>query len=249
MKKLLSFELRRLLRLKSFYVCISLTLLLAFANIYLSWDFYKEAGAAGKIPMSGQATMLSAVYDANFTMLMSIFVVLYACNDFDNQTAKNLYARGFSKTKIYFVKWLVVLGVISATFVCDVLFSWGVGSAFFGAKGKSGKYARLLTGQYLTCVAYSAFAFFIAFTFKKVGASVALAILGTIILSLLFALFDSFAKIESFTLYDYWIDSFLNDLGDLNTTGKRIAVCIACSVGYSALFLVGGCYLYNLREE
>lgn len=250
MKNLLKFEFGKLIRQKSFYICTAVMLVLSYMGLLL------EKTLAGNpetdIPMpTAVSSLLSAINSSDFTMICGIFVALFACADYDQQTIKNVYSRGFSRNSVYFSKFFACIFSTLVMFVVILVFNYVAGAAMFGRMSQvSGKenYAGLIAGQVFYCVAYSSFVFAVSLTVKKVGVSVALAILGPSLIGVAINLADAFLKTEKFRISSYWLSGFADDLTSLATDNARISVCIVFSIVYAIVFIVIGC-LVNRKQE
>lgn len=247
MKNLLKFEFHKLVRQKSFYICTIVTLAVAWISLLL-------AKAAANNPdfgigqLSGKGILLTAINSSNFTMISGIFLALFVCNDYGETTIKNIYTRGFSKSAVYFSKWIVAVCATAIMFAVTLTFTYFAGNAMFDGEAEAGNYAGFLTGQFLCCLACSAFVFAVSLSVKKVGVSIALAILGPSIIGMVVSLVDAFLKLESLKIADYWFDGFIGELCTFATDGARLTVCVVLSVVYAVIFTAVG-YWINKKQE
>lgn len=106
MKNLLKFEFHKLFKQKSFYICTIIMLVLSFFSILLNKSLANNPELNMAMPMV-MSSLLTAVNSSNFTMICGIFIALFVCTDYDQQTIKNVYSRGFSRSKVYFAKYIV----------------------------------------------------------------------------------------------------------------------------------------------
>lgn len=247
MKNLLKFEFHKLIRQKCFYICAGVMLVMSVVSLLLTQALANNP-ETGIVMPSGKSTLLTAITSSNFTMICGIFIALFVCTDYDQQTIKNVYSRGFSRNAVYFAKFIVSVIATLIMFALTLLFTYAVGNAMFDGTAESGNYAGLLIGQFLYCVASASFVFAVCLIVKKVGVSIALAILGPSIIGTVLNLADAFLKIDSFKIGNYWLDGFIGDLSVIGTDTKRLVVCIVLSVVYAAAFIVGG-YFINKKQE
>ena len=103
MKNLLKLEFRKLKTRKSFYICIAVMVgMFAIStftiNGLINPDFSEDLG------LSGINSLIGALSSSSFTMISGIFVALFVCEDYTSQTVKNIYAKGYSRTKVYLSK-------------------------------------------------------------------------------------------------------------------------------------------------
>lgn len=247
MKNLLRFEFHKLFRAKSFYICTAVIFLMSFLTILVNKLFLSSTEMASLMPDAMQ-TMLSAVSSSNFTMIAGIFIAIFACYDYEQQTIKNIYSHGFSKNKVYFAKLIICSIAIIIMFTLTLLFNYLLGLTMLNGATKDGNYLGLFLGQLIYVVTYCSFVFAISLIVKKVGISIAFAILGPSLITLLITLIDSLLKLKDFKISSYWFGKFIEDLTNLATTANRLWTVIGLSLIYALIFILGG-YLINKKQE
>lgn len=214
MKNLLKFEFTKLFKQKSLYICTAAMLAMSLVGLLLNNTLANNPDFNMAMP-TAKSALLSAVSSSSFTMICGIFIALFVCTDYDQQTIKNVYSRGFSRSNIYFAKYIVSVVSTIVMFAVTLIFTYALGAAMFDGTAESGNYSGLIAGQLLYCVAYSAFVFAVSLIVKKVGISIALAILGPSLIGTVINLADAFLKIKNFKIGSYWLDGFIGDLTSL----------------------------------
>ena len=249
MKNILKFEFHKLFRQKSFYICSVIMIIFSILGILITKSLVENNPEQFTGTLSGLNSILTAITSANFVMISGIFIAIFVCTDYDNQTIKNIYSRGFSKTKVYVSKLIVCLCSVIIMFAITLGVSYIYGASTFGNELGNGNYLALILGQIPLVIAYSTFVFAISSIFRKVGTSIALAILGPSLINTVLNLLDSMLKSDKFKLSSYWLDSFTTDLTALTTSTTRIIVCVVCSIIYAVSFVVLGLYLSKKHEN
>lgn len=257
MKKLLQFELHKLKKQKSLYICSALVLagfllsvLATFALMKLMGDLFEEEA----VSPTAVETMLSAVSMSDFTLITGIFIALYVCGDYSQKTIKNIYSRGFSRTNVFMSKLIVCIAYIIIMFIITELFALAVGSALYGFKAQGKNIGWLMLGQLFVCIAYACFAFSASNTVKKTGVALAIVILIPMGVTLVLTLVDVLIKlglkdivdVGDFSLSDYWLDGLL--LSDTAASVKKIVLSCILPVIYGALFFAAG-FVANRKAE
>ena len=253
MKGLLRFELFKLRKRKSLYICTAVMLgilllsLLASYAIYESMKEWMQEIGEDYSP-SVISYVLSATSSANFTLIVGIFIALYVCEDFGQKTVKNIYSRGFSRSGVYFSKLIICAAYVVIAFVIIELFTLAMGSALFGYRAEEGHIFALLLGQLLVCLAYASFTFGIGFAVKKQGFVIAISIIAPTVISLILAIVDISIDKENFRLSNYWLDGISINLA--NPLCEIIDIVLGCilPIAYSVLFLTAGFFLYRKSE-
>lgn len=249
MKNLLKFEFHKLLKAKSFYICTTIIFLMSLLTIIINLLVSKIEYEGMSMPKaSALETMVGAISSSNFTMIAGIFVAIFACYDYEQQTIKNIYSHGYSRNTVYFAKLIVCLISTLIMFAITLAFNYLMGLILLNGPYKDGNYLGLILGQIIYCLTYSSFIFALAVIIKKTGFSIALAILGPSLITLIITLIDSLLKLKDFKISSYWFGSFSSDLVSLSTTNNRLLIVIGLSFAYCILFVLGG-YFINKKQE
>ena len=245
MKNIFKFEFIKLIKHKSFYICAAVILAIEFLSLMLQKQLSALSGSADGLSVT--SVLLSAIDSSGFTMICGIFIALFTCADYTEQTIKNIYSHGFSKTKVCFSKFITVVTATLVMFAATIIFSFACGNAMFG-RGDDGNCAGLLFGQLLMCIAHSAFVFAISIAVKKGGVSIACAILGPSLVGILLSFIDASVKSDGFSLAKYWLSYFSGDLSTLSTSAERLTICSIFCIIYTVMFTLIAC-LINKKQE
>ena len=249
MKNLLKFEFYKLFKAKSFYICTAIIFLMSLLTVVITVLFSNiEVDGTTMTKAGALETMINAINSSNFTMICGIFVAIFACYDYEQQTIKNVYSHGFSRNKVYLAKFIVCMIATLIMFAATLAFNYLLGLGLLNGPYKDGNYLGLILGQIIYCITYSSFIFALALIIKKTGFSIALAILGPSVITLAFTLVDSLLKLKDTKISSYWFGSFSTDLISLATTNNRLLMVIGLSVAYCLLFVLGG-YFINRKQE
>ena len=261
MGALLKYEFHKLFRQKSFYVCSGIIALMALINfliwaytsINFNWlDFLISGmGFPEKIP-SGFGAMEAALggLSSQLPLILGITLAIYIISDHSQNTIKNVYARGFTRTEVYFAKFIVSLAVMSAMFVLVMLLSFIGGTLEFEAGKPDGTFFKLLSSQFLVCAAITSVEFFICIAVKSLPGTIVIIVGGTQFLLNILQLIDLIlaSKDIDFRISKLYIGSFLNDLSNSAIETPRLIGCIIGAVVYAAVFLSLG-WLINRKSE
>ena len=236
MMSLLRFEFRKLWKQKRFYICtgvmVSLILLSGVTTKVLLGD------ATG---MTAIELMLNAVENSSFLMIAGIFVALHICEDYEQQTIKNIYARGYTRTEVYFSKLVTAWLSTTIMFLMIVLISFVLGNIYFTAGSADvGKLIELLFVQYLVCMANISMFIALSTVFRTNGSSIAATIVFPMLVNVVLALLDSYLKLEKIHLADYWVSSLSNGLSTLTMHNGKMVQCGILAVIYCMIFIAIG---------
>lgn len=244
MKNLLHLEFRRLFRAKSFYICAVVALamiVISAATTKMLLNIAEKSaeemanafgGAVLQAPTS--FSMLKTVATSSLTTVLAVFLSIFVTEDYASDTIKNIYAKGNSRDSIFFAKYISALAASLIMILVCAIFSFWTGKILFGEYGSVGEnYVGSLFAELLVLLAYVTVYFVIAISIKKTGASIAISIIGPLLIGLLLSLGDAAIDSESFNLTDYWLDGRINILTAANV--KTLDMVLG--------FVLGGVYL------
>lgn len=246
MIKLLKFEWRKLLRQKSLYICFGIGLLVTTLFVTLGKILAERIG----FDLNGSAveSMLIVLSESGFVSLLGIYLAIFACHDFASQTIKNVYARGYSRTMVYFTKYLVSLGVTLAMALLYMVFSFLLCLVLALPVGTmTAAVCGTLALQLWVLVGMHGLFFGIGMMLGKTGGSVALNLFGISfafgILDLLFQIFNI-----KFSILDYNLEVVMASLITTDLTKTIILRALLLPLTYGVVF-VGLGYWLNRRRD
>lgn len=244
MNKLIKFEFRKLLRQKSFYVCNIVLICLIFLSALMTkalFDNIEDITAPVPTALDMLETALSG---GNITLIIGIFVALFSSEDYTDGTLKNIYAKGYSRQKMYFSKLLAVFFFSFIACIISYAASFAAGMMFFeiGSGFDVHTLIVLIAQTLFVILGYTSLFFTISILFKKTGSSIAGCIVAPIVASLVFNMVDSFLNISNFKLADYWIDGLFNNITQTaaSVTNENIIIALLMAIAYAAAFYVIG---------
>lgn len=248
MINLLKFEWRKLWRSKSLYIVFSV----GFISIILFMMLSKILLEVLNTPPNATQSMLPALENSNYVSLLGIYISLFVCGDFSQHTIKNIYARGYNRSVVYFSKYLISLFVA----IMVALFYMGFGFLFALIQGGEvgsmpvemwGKLAQ----QLWVVVGLHGLFFGISMMFNKIAGSLALNLVGISIVFVLLNLIFQIAKID-FDITQYNLELILTGLsGNISSTftpQPSLVRAIVMPICYVIVF-VGGGWLVNQRRD
>lgn len=110
MLNLLSVELKKMLRLKSFYVL--LLILITMGSIQ---------SVTGQYPITNMETAVGSINDTSLVFILALIPLLYVGNDFSSRTVQNAVKAGYSRNQIVLSKMIIALPASAILHLCFVL--------------------------------------------------------------------------------------------------------------------------------
>lgn len=240
MKNLLTLEFRRLLRSKTFYICLGISLIMilitAGTNKLLlkainTEEMEESFGLIMQSPTS--LSMMKGIGSSSFLMILAVFITIFVTEDYAGNTIKNIYAKGYSRDLVFFSKYLSVLSACFSMIVVDLLFSMAMGGVLFGDFGSAGHfYAGSLVAVIFVLLSYITVFFMVAICMRKLGAALPVSLVGPVVLSLILTLITALSS-DKFRVSDYWLDGILTNLAEYDVSGKNLV--IAFVMGFNML--------------
>ena len=250
MRKLMKFELYKLKKQNNFYICSIIMIALLFLSS-LTTNIFANANPdyAVQTHNSGIDSMISALGSCSFLLIAGIFTALTVCEDYEQQTIKNIFSRGYSRKRFYSAKVLIVWLATSIMFLLAQAAAFTFGSLYFGiGEADHYRFLAIIGVQYVVAMANIAFYIAISSILRKTGASIAAIIVAPIVVNVVLTLGDSILKLKEVSLTNYWLSSFLGTLTQ-SVSSDRLLVCLAASLAYILLFLLGGMMLNQKLER
>lgn len=185
---------------------------------------------------------------ASFIMILGIFTALYVCDDYTNDTLKNIYAKGYSRQNVYLSKYIMsilVAIVMSLITIAVTLILCSINGAIIDLDFSI---MKSIFPQIILVVAYQSIYFGVAMIFGHVGGSIAFNLIGPSLVITTLTLITSILKIESFNISSFWLESSFNSLTVYNPANDIVTKGIIMGIVYAAIFCVSGLFLTKKKE-
>ena len=206
MFKLLNFEFRKLIRQKSFYICIAAMLALLVGSAYTTELMTAKSGVEDP-SLSGINYLMEAISGSALSAVLAVFIPLFICEDYASGTIRNIITRGFSRLEMFIAKLIAVLAAtVLMTAVC-LAAAYLVGTAFWGAGEPSlgSEQIKILLCQLAVIAAYATMFFAISSMLQKVGGSIAICLILPMAAAILLSLADAALAEREIELSGYWM--------------------------------------------
>ena len=119
MVNLLKLELHKLFRQPLFYVFNLIIILISAISYIINITLTKS-----DINLNINDILINHLSSNNLLLINAIFIALYSTKDYNEDTLKNIYSRGYSKNKVYIAKFLIILIFIFISFIISLLFTY-----------------------------------------------------------------------------------------------------------------------------
>ena len=249
MINLFKFEWRKLWQSKSLYIIFSIGFLSIIATLLVA----KMVTDIFNVSANATAYILTAIPGSSIASLLGVYAAIYACTDFSQHTIKNVYARGYSRSAVYFTKYLVSLGVTMAVGIIYILFTFVFALMLGNYAGSIDSYMwGKLALQFWVLFGMHGLFFGISMMIGKMAGSLIVNIVG---ITLAFALINTIISIFAtkfnfkFDLMNYHLEIMLKSLIDEKTlTTAELTRVIVMPIAYAVVAVTGG-WLANQRRD
>ena len=246
MFKLLNFEFRKLIRQKSFYICIAAMLALLIGSAYTTELMTAKSGVEDP-SLSGISYLMEAISGSALSAVLAVFIPLFICEDYASGTIRNIITRGFSRLEMFIAKLIAVLAAtVLMTAVC-LAAAYLVGTAFWGAGEPSlgSEQIKILLCQLAVIAAYATMFFAISSMLQKVGGSIAICLILPMAAVILLSLADAALAEREIELSGYWIENLGRSLDSVEAEAEDIKKALigagcyfAASIAFSWLVIM-----------
>ena len=246
MLKLLNFEFRKLIRQKSFYICIAAMLALLVGSAYTTELMTAKSGVEDP-SLSGISYLMEAISGSALSAVLAVFIPLFICEDYASGTIRNIITRGFSRLEMFIAKLIAVLAAtVLMTAVC-LAAAYLVGTAFWGAGEPSlgSEQIKILLCQLAVIAAYATMFFAISSMLQKVGGSIAICLILPMAAVILLSLADAALAEREIELSGYWIENLGRSLASVEAEAEDIKKALigagcyfAASIAFSWLVIM-----------
>lgn len=240
MRELLRFEFFKLKKSAILYVLGGIMLFLILSNAlstYMVARALKLLDPDLIFDYSADLFTLSFFDSTIFVIICIIFSSTKALDDTRTKTIKNIIARGYTRTQIYFAKYIVSLISIVFYAVISIIFSFIVGLIFFGnpADYRVNQLFLGIVALIITAAALHTLFFGIAALFGNLAGAIVFDIFGFILIFTFLEIL--FIKVDGFSIMNYMpldLSSSIKSAVLYEEIGK-IFIDIAVALGYAGL--------------
>ena len=251
MGKLIKFELRKLIKSKAFYIICAISIIFVFIT-GLTLNLVNDIAKAQNLPVDdvNAYTFAKGALGGTFTILIGIFIALFVCEDFSHGISKNVIAKGYSREKVLYSKYIVSLCATLVITILTVLVGFLYGGLAFKNFSTTDNIFVIYLGQFIGVIAYHALFFTLAYTIRRPGFAIAINVVAPVFFTLILTFVDTGLKNAkmNFTVSKYWLDNVFSVFTSANTNPDIIGQNIAFLVVYFAIGFVAGILINRKRE-
>lgn len=249
MFRLINFEFRKLIRQKSFYICIAVMLALLLFSAYTTELMTADSGVENP-DLNGVNYLMGAINSSSIFSVLGVFIPLFVCEDYVSGTIRNVITRGFSRLEIFVSKLIAVIVASLLMTVLCLAASYLVGTAFWGSGDAAlgSEQIKILLCQLAVVIAYSTLFFAISSTLQKVGGSIAICLILPMAAMILLSMADAALAEQEIVLSKYWLDSLSHSVSSFTVAAEDIKTALIGAGCYFAASIAVSWLLIMKKE-
>ncbi len=250
MGRLLHFEFHKLIRQKSFYICLAVAVAMLLATTYTSALISRDIAEPSEMGIDGMDIMIGAVSGGTLVMVMGVFIPLFACEDYASGTIRNIITRGYTRLGIFCAKLITVL-LATALMTAVCMASGYLIGTIFGGSGTQpfdADTVKLLLCQFAVILAEAALFYAVSSVLQKTGGAIAICLVLPMVVTILLTLADTALAEKEIELSGYWLDRINASLGSFDVTDKDMKKALLAAPAYFLAASAGSFLAISKRE-
>ncbi len=234
MGKLLHFEVHKLVRQKSFYICLAVAVAMLFVSTYTTYLISKDVVDAGQMGICGMDVMIGAASGGTLAMVIAVFVPLFVCEDYTSGTIRNIITRGYTRLAVFSAKLIVVLLAAAVMSIVCMASGYLIGTAFAGsgAQAFDASAVKILLCQLAVILAETTLFYAICSVLQKTGGAIAICLVLPMVMTVLLTLADTALAEKEIELSGYWIDRVSSSLGSFDVSSDELKKALLTALAY-----------------
>lgn len=241
MGKLLHFEFHKLIRQKSFYICLAVAVAMLFISTYTTYLMQKDAVDVSQMGIDGMSVMIGAVSGGTLSMVIGVFVPLFVCEDYVSGTIRNIVTRGYTRRGIFLAKLIAVLFASAIMTIVCMAAGYLVGVLFCapGEQPFDAYTVKILLCQLAVMLAEASLFYAISTVLQKTGGAIAICLVLPMVLTIVLALADTALAEKEIQLSGYWLERINGTLAVFDVKSEDMKKALLTALSYFVVTTVG----------
>lgn len=241
MGKLLHFEFHKLIRQKSFYICLAVAVAMLFISTYTTYLMQKDAVDVSQMGIDGMSVMIGAVSGGTLSMVIGVFVPLFVCEDYVSGTIRNIVTRGYTRLGIFLAKLIAVLFASAIMTIVCMAAGYLVGVLFCapGEQPFDSYTVKILLCQLAVMLAEASLFYAISTVLQKTGGAIAICLVLPMVLTIVLALADTALAEKEIQLSGYWLERINGTLAVFDVKSEDMKKALLTALSYFVVTTVG----------
>lgn len=262
MSNIVKFELRKLFRSPVLWFCVLALIMGNLMNVVVykmleimpidmtvTDDMGLGLESILTLKTNGTNMLMNSIMNSSLISVLSIFSALFICEDFSNNTAKNILARGYTRKEMVWSK-LVSTTIASISFILFSLitgffFGWLIG----GSIGEwSNSLLLYMVGQIVAVIAFNAIYMSVSLMLRKAAPTIAITLLSSSFIPLILKGLSSVFEIKGFDLEMASLSNAVMATMSTTYNGDTLQTVLICSAVY-LLIGVASCFFVFRKKD
>lgn len=250
MAKLLHFEFHKLIRQKSFYICLAVAVAMLVVSTCTTYLLNKDVMDTAEMGIDAMNVMIGSASGGVLSMVIGVFIPLFVCEDCVSGTIRNIVTRGYSRLGIFSAKLIaVMLATAVMTIVCMAA-GYLIGLIFSGpgAEPFDANTVKILLCQLAVMLAEGALFYAISTVLQKTGGSIAVCLVLPMVLTIVLTLADTSLAEKDISLSAYWLERISGTLSSFDVKSANMKKALLTALGYFVVTSAGS-FLAVMKRE
>ena len=239
MAKLLHFEFHKLIRQKSFYICLAVAVAMLVVSTCTTYLINKDVMDTAEMGIDAMNVMIGSASGGVLSMVIGVFIPLFACEDYVSGTIRNIVTRGYSRLAIFSAKLIAVtLATAVMTIACMAA----------GVEPFDANTVKILLCQLAVMLAEGALFYAISTVLQKTGGSIAVCLVFPMVLTIVLTLADTALAEKDISLSAYWLERISGTLSSFDVKSADMKKALLTALGYFVVTSAGS-FLAVMKRE
>jgi len=236
MKRLVKLQLRNIFHNKLFYICLGIVLLISPIASFISQILLPQTQPTKVLPQ------IMSFLSSEIGIVGKIFIALFCCFEFSNETTKNIIAKGYTRVQLLFSKYIgSLIGVFSIYIITSLVI------LILFVKNGIGYDSSMIypfINSIISIIAFTIFFSTMSFIIESSGIAIIACLFVPTAVTLVLTFVDANLKLN---IGNYWIDNVSSKFIQ-SPTFTNLCLSILGYLIYVIIFAIVGIQLSKRKE-
>lgn len=250
MGRLVHFEFHKLIRQKSFYICLAVAVAMLAVSTYTTYLMSKDVMDTSEMGIDAMNVMIGAVSGGVLSMVVGVFIPLFVCEDYVSGTIRNIVTRGYSRLGIFSAKLIAAMLATAIMAIVCMASGYLIGLIFSGPGTETfdAGTVKILLCQLAVMLAEGALFYAISTVLQKTGGAIAVCLVLPMVLTIVLSLADTALVEKEISLSAYWLERINGTLSSFDVKSEDMKKALLTALGYFIVTGVGS-FLAVMKRE
>ena len=212
--------------------------LLHFAMLVVStcttYLLNKDVMDTAEMGIDAMNVMIGSASGGVLSMVIGVFIPLFACEDYVSGTIRNIVTRGYSRLGIFSAKLIAVMLATAVMTIACMAAGYLIGLIFSGSGVEpfDANTVKILLCQLAVMLAEGALFYAISTVLQKTGGSIAVCLVLPMVLTIVLTLADTALAEKDISLSAYWLERISGTLSSFDVKSANMKKALLTLLGF-----------------